>query len=397
MLRIINRSSSSVSSRSLSAAATANCFVLPSSLVHSAHQRYHYKSLDETGDPFGEKKGWDGPLHQAQWADIDTEALMAEIEKPEVQRLHFGPDYVRAKILATAAVRRRGPGAFKMNNDDQEASSVSNSSPSPAATSAPAAIVAAASPVVEEKLVNTNRISTSAVQDDASGKAASESADDDTLMTKLTSEELLAAKFIMTSDAKIPSRMVEQEETPASEPLPKAKDLAGFRAPEAMEVPRSIRKQQSNSSNKSNPQSTAAETEGGAALASFSGQPQQKKVEEEEQPPAPIAEVEKQVDRFGLPLTDPLKWDTEEVVLWVQAFGPQNNTLDPDLLDALRLAQANGVVLLNKVVPCDLFKIMRKWHLRRGKSTEHKVPEELVSLTTLQETVILAFPYGGPG
>jgi hypothetical protein len=99
------------------------------------------------------------------------------------------------------------------------------------------------------------------------------------------------------------------------------------------------------------------------------------------------------VDADGIPCSDPLQWSADDVARWIVRYGPAEP--DHDLIDAMKQIGADGSMLLNRVVPPDLFKIMRKWHLA-GRKPRGAGDAELVSLTTLQETAILCYPYGAP-
>lgn len=78
-----------------------------------------------------------------------------------------------------------------------------------------------------------------------------------------------------------------------------------------------------------------------------------------------------------IPLTDPLHWGTEEVIHFitimeqrpadVEADAPRETwtTMDDTMTDAFRMAKTTGDTLLNVVVPPRLFRLLRRWHVRR--------------------------------
>lgn len=78
-----------------------------------------------------------------------------------------------------------------------------------------------------------------------------------------------------------------------------------------------------------------------------------------------------------LPLTDPLNWSTEDIIYYltvmeqrppdVEAAVPREvwATMDETMSDTFRMAGATGDTLLNVVVPPRLFRLMRRWHVRR--------------------------------
>jgi hypothetical protein len=86
----------------------------------------------------------------------------------------------------------------------------------------------------------------------------------------------------------------------------------------------------------------------------------------------------------GISAADPLEWDNSQVVAWLRKYGD----IDDDMASAFEMVRVDGKMLLNDVMPCDMFKEMRKWH-KRGRKDAPKVPVLLV-----QETIYLCYPYG---
>ena len=78
---------------------------------------------------------------------------------------------------------------------------------------------------------------------------------------------------------------------------------------------------------------------------------------------------------------DPLHWKTQDVISWLRAYAQ----LDNDLMEAFELVRVDGRMLLDKVVPPELFKEMRRWHLHRA-SYIPTIPQ-----TMLQETLYLCY------
>eukprot|EP01063_Lacrimia_lanifica_P040023 TRINITY_DN894_c0_g3_i1.p2 TRINITY_DN894_c0_g3~~TRINITY_DN894_c0_g3_i1.p2 ORF type:complete len:187 (+),score=70.14 TRINITY_DN894_c0_g3_i1:45-605(+) len=87
---------------------------------------------------------------------------------------------------------------------------------------------------------------------------------------------------------------------------------------------------------------------------------------------------------------DPINWDTDAVVAWVEEHynDPDVPTVDTDLLEAFRMGGITGKDLVN-AVPNNLFKEMRKRHIK-GEEYTPKVTEILV-----RETLLLCYKYGG--
>ncbi|ESL10503.1 hypothetical protein TRSC58_01764 [Trypanosoma rangeli SC58] len=104
-----------------------------------------------------------------------------------------------------------------------------------------------------------------------------------------------------------------------------------------------------------------------------------------------------------LPRSDPLHWNTEEVILWItkmeaasfsimSAKGPDSGEAtktglgeaalaatplmeDPSMREAFRVARADGQFLLHHTAPSTMFQVMRRWYLWRQE----------ISLTILKE------------
>jgi hypothetical protein len=89
-------------------------------------------------------------------------------------------------------------------------------------------------------------------------------------------------------------------------------------------------------------------------------------------------------DATGISAKDPLEWTTAEVVAWLRLAA----NIDEDMVSAFEMVGVDGRMLLNDVMPCDMFKEMRKWH-NRGRHERPNAAEMLV-----QETIMLCYPYG---
>jgi hypothetical protein len=96
---------------------------------------------------------------------------------------------------------------------------------------------------------------------------------------------------------------------------------------------------------------------------------------------------------YTLPKTDPSKWDTEDVIAWLEAFG-EEGLMDEHMKEAFRMVKVDGEMLLMKVSPPDLFKVMRKWHVQRSNDKTREIAGQLVVDTQLvNNTIYLCFPY----
>jgi hypothetical protein len=357
--------------------------------VVSSKKHYHYRNLDKDTDPFGEKVGWDERPALGGWQNIDVEAFVEAMESPEVQKKHFGPAWSRVKTLAHEAARRHGSfvtdDVSANNNVDDYKSEASRSL---AFEKARREQLEQERREAEEEMKRLQKEEDEAVEeerkrkgtaDDGSKIAEAEDDDDDSkpLSQKLSSRELRAAKIIMYDDSKMPSRNVEQEDY-VSAPVPKMEELAGYQPPQALEIPKSIRADQDEEDDDDDDDDHEDE-------------------KDEDDSPQKKFQVER--DSLGFPKSDPLHWDTEDIISWTEKFGPLET--DYDLLEAFRMSKVDGHFMLEKINPPDLFKLMRKWHLAGRKRLPTKeMPENervpLITLTTIQEQAILSFPYGPP-
>lgn len=362
--------------------------VLPSSallFLTCCHREHHYKSLDNDNDPFGEKMGWDNNPSLGGWQNVDIDSLVEAMESPDVQRRHFGPDWSRARTLAREAVKQHG----SFSQSTYEANDVENYS-SDAARSL--ALEKARREKIEKDRLDDEQFKKFQEEverrDKASESRGAGGGDDATpLSQKLSPRELAAAKVIMYDNSKMPSRNVEQEDY-VSAPAPTMEQIAGYRAPEAMEIPKSIRRGDDEDVDDTGIDKKLAD----------------RNDDEDDDDDDESARLEKQRhkverDSLGFPTSDPLHWDADDIVLWVENYGPEET--DYDLLDAFKMSDVDGHFLLNKINPPDLFKLMRKWHLGgRTKQPTKQLPEgqrvPLISLTTIQEQAIMCFPYGPP-
>ena len=385
-----------------------------SSLLYYNRRSYHYKGLDES-DPFGEKIGWDAHPAMGSWQNVDIEALAEAVESDDIKNKHFGPDWTRVRSLAKAAAQKHGSFVKNTTNDNvadyesDAARSLGIEKERREKLAKEEEEMRAFEAEVKKREAKERRIMSSRETSFFNTPEAKEAQemlqkgqniirsekeeremmmkskqqqqndiDEDEeeekpLSEKLSPREIQAAKVIMYDDSKMPSRNVEQEEYVAA-PTPKMEEIAGYRPPEALEVPKSIRVEEDDDDEDEND------------------------IDEDEDDDE-TTEQQQDVprDTLGFPLSDPLHWKTDDIILWVDNFGPHD--LDSDLLDAFKMTNVDGYFLLEKINPPDLFKAIRKWHLGGRKAAftadrEDKVP--LISVTTIQEQAILSFPYGPP-
>lgn len=101
----------------------------------------------------------------------------------------------------------------------------------------------------------------------------------------------------------------------------------------------------------------------------------------------------------GLSPHDPAHWGSEDVVKFLTTFA-DDGVMDASMVDAFQMMRVDGDMLLNKVVPNSLFKIMRRWHVKRKAAGNDATLEELrqclpesISLLLVQETIYLCYPY----
>jgi hypothetical protein len=101
------------------------------------------------------------------------------------------------------------------------------------------------------------------------------------------------------------------------------------------------------------------------------------------------------------PPDDPSLWGTEDVIRWLREFA-EEGAMDESMEDAFRMVRVDGNMLLHKVSPPDLFKQMRRWHVRRQKpaakgeavdDAECQKRSVVVTPIMVQETIYLCFPY----
>lgn len=96
---------------------------------------------------------------------------------------------------------------------------------------------------------------------------------------------------------------------------------------------------------------------------------------------------------YVLPKTDPSKWGTEDVIAWLEAFG-EEGLMEEHMKEAFRMVKVDGEMLLMKVSPPDLFKVMRKWHVQRSNEKTRDIAGQLVVDTQLvNNTIYLCYPY----
>lgn len=96
---------------------------------------------------------------------------------------------------------------------------------------------------------------------------------------------------------------------------------------------------------------------------------------------------------YVIPSTDPSQWNTEDVIAWLEAFG-EEGLMDEHMKDAFRMVKVDGNMLLMKVSPPDLFKVMRKWHVQRSNVKTRELAGQLVVDSQLvNNTIYLCFPY----
>lgn len=116
-----------------------------------------------------------------------------------------------------------------------------------------------------------------------------------------------------------------------------------------------------------------------------------------------------------LPLIDPLNWTTEQIIRFLVVFEPRPGQhdkapclathsypplahserdsdqcdrvriMDEAMCEAFRLARVDGAMLLNVVTPPQLFRLMRRWHVRR-KELIHNMVSMLQKTKLVQKT-----------
>ena len=105
------------------------------------------------------------------------------------------------------------------------------------------------------------------------------------------------------------------------------------------------------------------------------------------------------------PHDDPSMWSTEDVIKWIEEYA-EEGSVDETMKDAFRMVRVDGNMLLNKVTPPEMFKQMRRWHIKRqrlqsgsetpseGKSSAETLRASVsVSQILVQETIYLCYPY----
>lgn len=101
-------------------------------------------------------------------------------------------------------------------------------------------------------------------------------------------------------------------------------------------------------------------------------------------------------ETYNFPSCDPLQWTTDDVVAWLEYFA-EDGAWDESMSDAFTMIRVDGAMLLNKVMPPDLFKIMRKWHVLRSsgnlEARENALTATRVRSKVIQETIMLCYSY----
>lgn len=139
----------------------------------------------------------------------------------------------------------------------------------------------------------------------------------------------------------------------------------------------------------------------------------------------------------SISLEDPLRWNTNDIIYFLARLTPvgehESSVMDDTMISTFEMANVTGSMLLHRVTPPNLFRIMRQWHVARHrillkslkmdaapkKASEQKnddsiempsaeaiqtaVREGIPSLEAalgrltpqvIQETILLCFPYG---
>lgn len=439
-------------------------------------------------DPFGEKSSWEDPsdgLYSA-WKDADLEGFVNATQSAEVRNAHFGPEWARFTTVGRLSVKK-----MKEDKPVQPHPEASSETTTDAAAAAAAPASARKQyPTAEEmhdaelkatrRLLERNYTSYEAFvehelgagegfSEEGAAAAATTTAGTTGMMN---GAELYAAASMegafsavegLDKHDRMAQRNIEREALDTMEaaeveevvPLPNFIHRSDTRTAAAPEASSSVRMVATTTT------AAAAAAAASSFLAEDSGRdapsPTAITRPDTAAPAAadiaaiPTAVVRQVLRALGdphgdvrIPLTDPMHWGTEELIHYITVMeqrpadiaddAPRDSwtTMDETMTDAFRMAQATGDTLLNVVVPPRLFRVLRRWHVRRqdvvnrawklhqetlsstpgdGTSATGEIAEETVAAAVaqgrskldeavqtldhilIQETILLCFPY----
>ncbi|EPY26147.1 hypothetical protein AGDE_11517 [Angomonas deanei] len=356
-------------------------------------------------DPFGEKRSWEDPSAGifSAWNDVNLEGFAAAANSEEVRRAHFGPAWSKLTTVGRVSTDKMKSGE------------------------------AAAMPSSEElhqkelnymrKIMEKNYDSYEAFVEMELG-GGEEGGEEESTAAVVGKEKKTTTEAPTTVTFVDPEELAGEEEAPEL-PLPT------FMQQDPLQQTTPI-----------TPTATPATTtrEEGSAR----------------QPPPTVLPL--LLQHLGplhgsllLPLQDPLQWGTEEILYFLREAEQFNYSKDSELecvMDetmegAFRMGEVSGDMLLNVVTPPNLFRLLRRWHVRRGEyitalwkdcglhynnnnndispiqvqtflttvassdEKKNRYTEKYISKldeviksvtpTIIRETILLCFPYGGGG
>lgn len=438
-------------------------------------------------DPFGEKSSWEDPsdgLYSA-WKDVDLDGFVNATQSEEVRNAHFGPEWARFTTVGRLSVKKMKESEAVQPHPTPSATSSSTGS----AATADAEGAAKHYPTAEEmhekellakrRLLERNYTSYEAFVEHelGAGEGFSEEAAETSmkhpagppseLYSAASMEKAFSAVDGLDGRDRMAQRNVEREalDTIEAAEVEEVVALPNFiyEKDTRMATPSTVRVHTASGSAAEEKRTEEAGQE--VACSEASGAPVDAApttmTRSIAAPSGPVdtvipTSVVHQVLRAlesphgdaEIPLTDPLDWDTEALIHYITvmeqrpaevvADAPREtwSTMDETMTEAFRMAGATGDTLLNVVVPPRLFRLMRRWHVRRqdvvnrawrqyresldasgaggdrpaGEAME--IPADTVAAavaqsrgrldeavgtldrTLIQETVLLCFPYG---
>ncbi|KPI88135.1 hypothetical protein ABL78_2768 [Leptomonas seymouri] len=372
-------------------------------------------------DPFGEKSSWEDPsdgLYSA-WNDVDQEGFANATQSAEVRNAHFGPEWARFTTVGRMSVKKMKEAQAAQPHPPPSTEGADGEPASTAASAAQTRYPSAeelheAELKAKRRLLQRNYMSYEAFIEHelGAGEGFAEGASRLTMEGSGAGENLYSAASMESafsavegvgSRDRMSQRNVERE---ALETIEAAE------VEETLPLPNFVFEGDTQIG------SPAGAAELPAAFASASGQEgiaDDKAVEAEGMPTAtsasphttqtiasptpltrpsrsssvssssiPTPVVHQVLRALGsphgdarIPLTDPMHWGTEDIIHYltlmeqrpvdVDAATPRDSwtVMDETMCDTFRMAKATGDTLLNVVVPPRLFRLMRRWHVRR--------------------------------
>ncbi|AIO01535.1 hypothetical protein LPMP_332430 [Leishmania panamensis] len=442
-------------------------------------------------DPFGERSSWEDPSDgiYSAWKDVDQEGFVKAADSREVREAHFGPEWARFSTVGRMSVK-------KMRADQKLHHAPQSEAAGGEPQGAGVAVAASGSsteryPTTEElheadlrqrrRLLERNYSSYEAfVEHEIGGGDGFAGTNEDLTSVSEARMHRSGAKAELYSAASMESafsavggldgrdRMTQRNvEREALETLEAAEVAERVPLPSFMFDP-DIRDDATTSAlSLTNPiptitsASTAAEISRSTAATSFFAEEPCSTTNSSSELTVPSvsataggtpANVVRQVlgvlgsphGDSRLPLTDPMEWGTEDIILFLTLMEKPSRSVEAGSLPALsacstmddamcgtfRMARVTGETLLNVVVPPRLFRLMRQWHVRRqdvvnkawklhgqamrtpATATDGHLPGDIVQTavlqgcerleevvqqldcTLIQETILLCFPYG---